>query len=129
MIETGLRSKFWEYPFANMQKVVGRTWISTLWEFLDMNSITLRYNDKDRDSVVLVDYIMAKAIQHRVSDISLFNLCRLYLQIERMSELFTADGKSIRRAIWLGQRQAIISQQHEWPRQESPSAKGWKVWQ
>jgi hypothetical protein len=75
MIEAMLGSKFWEYPYEIMRNIVGRTWISTLWEFLDINAITLRHKVAGEDCVETDAYIMAKAIQHRVSDIHIFNLC------------------------------------------------------
>jgi hypothetical protein len=63
-----------------MRKVVDRNWISPLWEFVQEYSITLRNQSNYADEPNIGQYIMNKAVQHRIHNLPLFNSCRLYLQ-------------------------------------------------
>jgi hypothetical protein len=62
-------------------------------------------------------------------DIQIFNNCRLYLQVELVSDIMTADGKAIRRNIWQG----IRDQGHKdfskiFYSQPQPGQTAWTVW-
>lgn len=60
-------------------------------------------------------------------DIRVFNFCRIYLQVELLSDIIRADGKRIRPAIWKGERQ-LNCHRWKWPHQPRPDNKGWAIW-
>jgi hypothetical protein len=128
MIESRLGLHFLEQPYEPMRKTVDCNLISTLWEFAQEYSITLRNHSNYADSSNDGQYIMDKAVRHQIHNLPLFDSCRLYLQVERLSNILTADGKCIRQAIWNGQRQPFSTPVHNWPFQPQPSTKGWNVW-
>lgn len=72
-----------------------RSWLLSLWEFVSTDKITLRkLKQPDRRSNY-DGFIMEKVTQGNFNktDIRLFNCCRIYLQVERISDILTADGK------------------------------------
>jgi hypothetical protein len=50
------------------------------------------------------------------ADLIAFNRCRIYLQVNSLAEISTADGRSINRSAWQGNR--LTTPQHLWPQQE-----------
>jgi hypothetical protein len=90
MIESGLGPHFLEQPYKPMRTSVERTWISTLWEFVQEYAINLRQNSFNETIDIDDNFIMTKAVKHRIHNISLFNACRLYLQVERVTDILTA---------------------------------------
>jgi hypothetical protein len=56
------------------------------------------------------------------------NLCRLYLQVECLSEICTIDGKEILQEIWQGNRPFNSQTKLLWPNQARPREKSWNEW-
>ena len=62
-------------------------------------------------------------------DIRVFNYCRLFLKVEMISDILTADGKSVRQDIWKGkQNDAPPLGRDDWPQQPRPTEASWKLW-
>ncbi len=59
-----------------------------------------------------------------------FNFCRIFLRVELLSDILTADGHAIRQEIWKGIHNSSISRNgsHVWPSQPRPTEKAWNVW-
>jgi hypothetical protein len=87
MTESGLGPHFLNHLHEPMRMAVDLTWFPTLWEFVQENDIALHNNTMQPTKIENANYIMAKAISCRVHNLPLFNLCRIYLQIEHMSEI------------------------------------------
>eukprot|EP00978_Attheya_sp_CCMP212_P031133 scaffold116596_cov73-Attheya_sp.AAC.1 len=61
------------------------------------------------------------------------NACRLYLQVSRVSDISTADGRKVMIQMLTGaytqeQIRMFRTTHIEWPYQERPNAKAWKLW-
>jgi Reverse transcriptase (RNA-dependent DNA polymerase) len=104
-------------------------WITSLGKFLFDYNITLHKKDENQLRFQRDDFLMNKAMECGVKgkDLKLFNACRLFLQVILISDIITADGKSIKKHIWTGDKSAheILG---EWPRQPKPDNRGWTVW-
>jgi hypothetical protein len=76
----------------------------------------------------LVRQVIQVSPSHRVSpsDLRAFNRCRLYLQVTHLSEITTADGKSITHDAWTGDRTQISPLL--WPVQAKPGPKSFRTW-
>lgn len=101
-IESGLGSNFMAYEVDdNIKFYMSRTWIFSIWEFISRYKLTLRNDYKSETRSDDYDIIMVKVLSGNFnkSDIRLFNWCRIYLQVERISDIITADGKKIRQNI------------------------------
>lgn len=129
-LESGLGPAFFSCPFAKIGSILTRGWISTLWEFVDMYKLQLvkqhPYLKRFQDD----EYIMRVAIPLlSKSELRSFNVCRLYLRIELLSDLFWIDGTRIKPAYWNGNRQLLHTIQVIWPHQPQPSKALWTTWQ
>ena len=55
------------------------------------------------------------------------NYCRMYLKVNRLSDIVTNDGQHIQVG-YLNGRKVNQASTHEWPRQQKPSITIWKLW-
>ena len=55
------------------------------------------------------------------------NMCRLYLRVNKLSDVVTNNGKYIQEGYLNGTRVNPYTT-HEWPHQAMPSLKTWKLW-
>jgi hypothetical protein len=112
-IECGLGCTFLEDKEIQMQQIVTPGWLLTVWEFLTEYRIRLKnVSVMERPQRFPTDsYIMREVCKYKWTKNILrqCNYCRLYLQVELLSDIVTADGKNIRRNIWKG----IQDQGHE----------------
>ena len=61
------------------------------------------------------------------STLQILNYCRIYLKVHRLSEIVTNDGFHIQEH-YLSERHINRIITHDWPRQEKPGCKAWKLW-
>lgn len=130
-IESGLGPNFMSYTIDDTIKFyMARSWIFSIWEFVSRFGLKLRKNHESEKRSDDDELIMEKVISGNFtkSDVKLFNWCRIYLQVERISDIITADGKKIRQTIWNGQR-THSCRKWIWPKQPRPERKGWRIWQ
>ncbi len=55
------------------------------------------------------------------------NICRLYLQVECLSEICNPTGDCLLDRVWRGER-SLSKSNFLWPRQAKPHAASWKLW-
>jgi hypothetical protein len=60
------------------------------------------------------------------ADLASFNRCRLYLGVNFLSEISSADGRALSRDAWNGSRTRLTSLL--WPYQPSPGPISWRAW-
>ena len=61
-------------------------------------------------------------------DAQTINCCRLYLQVECLSDIAT-DGRNVDQSIFNKNEPMTTSRSHlVWPQQEKPGPKAWKIW-
>jgi Reverse transcriptase (RNA-dependent DNA polymerase) len=129
-LQTGLGNNFFSTTITkNIRNYVSEGWMFTLWEFLQRYKISLQMITNETRRFDGDSFIMAKISNTNISkgDIRIFNFCRLYLQVELLSDILTADGKRIRPSIWKGER-LIQCHRWKWPHQPRPDNKGWSIW-
>ena len=56
------------------------------------------------------------------------NACRLYLRVQRLSEITVADGTALRKEALRGIDSSTFSSTDGWPRQGRPPKKDWQYW-
>ena len=77
-----------------------------------------------------MDAVSAKT-KEEVSDtnVRIINYCRNYLEVQRLSDICTADGQFIIKSVWDGDRSITQSQSRlEEILQENPGKKEWTQW-
>ena len=135
----------WAHLFAGTQKPVLEDtstflphldivdpWIKTLREFLLSSELTItipEFNDQ-RLKCENDEFIMTIAIQHMTKDeIIKVNNCRLFLRVITISDIASADGKTITTDAYWCIESAIIRGNGTWPTQERPGKKAITIWQ
>jgi hypothetical protein len=129
-LESGLGNNFFKYPATkNIKQYVTQSWMLTLWEFLARYKIDLFNLEQDCRRFNGDGFFMAQLIHHNLpkSEIRIFNLCRIYLQVELISDILTADGLKIRPTIWKGER-SFECHRWKWPFQPRPDNRAWVIW-
>ncbi len=135
--ETGLGSNFWHFPYQRMHKLLTKGWVMSIWEFLSTSEsikVTRRDNLMNRTPRFKGDRYIMQAILEQTNitgdELRMINYCRIYLQVELISDIATADGKFIRQDVWVGKR--VLEQGNtntfEWAKQPRPSEKIWQLW-
>jgi hypothetical protein len=64
-----------------------------------------------------------------IEDLSTLNRCRMYLQVNYVSEICTGDGNAISEHAWNGLRFEISHRTDSWPRYQRPYPREWSLWQ
>jgi hypothetical protein len=130
-IESGAGPNFLEQDHSKFKPFITTGWLSTLWEFLSMYNVRLsqsflvplRRSSNDK-------YIMPVVIKgkYSTSQLQLFNVCRIFLQVELVSDILNMQGTRVKEHIWKGQR--IVHSRYEcaWPVQPRPTKAAWNVW-
>jgi hypothetical protein len=63
------------------------------------------------------------------TDYNEMNYCRMYLQVTRLADISTSDGKRIRSDMQEGDRNVLNRDQTiDWPYQQKPGKASWKKW-
>lgn len=114
-------------PTKRMLGIIDNSLARSLWEFLHIYGITLNRltgNHKQFDNDEL---IMEKIYIYSfdTADIRMFNYCRIFLQITRLSEIISLDGKRIRSHIWEGNKVRHVVDDIQWFNQPCPTKKAW----
>ena len=65
---------------------------------------------------------------HSINQLKQLNACRLYLQVTFLSDITTIDGKFLLPGVIDGTNENIPTSKLEWPNQNSPDKKTWKLW-
>ncbi len=133
MIESGYGVNFLEFNIDWIFPALTFGWVVSLWEFLSEYKITLRRGDRSlartrrhsRDTY-LMQLVQTCFPKLSKTDLLQFNNCRLYLRIELLSDILTADGKAIRKSIWLGTQ--LNETSGFGPMQPRPSETSWNTW-
>jgi hypothetical protein len=135
MQESGYGFNYLEKDGSEIHSNLKQGWMASMWQYLTFNTIWLRRiattgqlkERFDWDSFIMED--MCKSQQWSTEEKKKFNYCRLYLRVELLSDVMTADGKAIRRHIWKG----IVDHTHEkftqlFYTQHRPSKTLWSTW-
>ena len=105
------------------------SWVAATWEYCVTNKITFdekcgnlhlrRENDQ---------FIMEAAMKYGMDDATLLamNRCRLYLQVNLLSEISSGDGRFLSGPSLRGVR--VTCNAYKWPAQDNPPAVDWNTW-
>jgi hypothetical protein len=130
-VTTGVGFELLREPGHFLPHAVGR-WFSSLRDFLADSELTLTIANvytvcpRREGDLVLMDE--ARTGNYTSGDVQAINRCRLYLQVECLSDICTADGLGLDPG--LKARPPTVSSQSmiQWPRQELPGKFSWAVW-
>ena len=108
-------------------------WIMCIRDFLRTYGLKVDFSATPLPKTQCVsDEFIMDAIRERggcsTTELQRVNACRMWLQVARVSDISSADGKFLRTESLVGiQTQAYLSSSH-WPRQERPPKLWWSLW-
>ena len=132
---SGLSLQLLEYLDQRAPHLEGHYYVH-LRKFLAEHKIQLecacvnRPTLEHKNDIFLMDAVCAKT-KEEVSDanVRIINYCRNYLEVQRLSDICTADGQFIIRSVWDGDRSITQSQSLlEEILQDKPGKKEWAEW-
>jgi hypothetical protein len=76
------------------------------------------------------EYIMKLIVlgKYKPEELRVFNACRLYLQVELLSDILNAQGTKVKEHVWQGQRVNHSRYTTLWPKQPRPTNSCWHKW-
>ncbi len=130
-VTTGVGVELLREPGHFLPHAVGRCFAS-LRDFLADSELTLTIANvytvcpRREGDLVLMDE--ARTGNYTSGDVQAINRCRLYLQVECLSDICTADGLGFDPG--LKAKPPTVSSQSmiQWPRQELPGKLSWAAW-
>ena len=132
MIHVGIGDKnLFEIPFKPFGYLLPRTWIKSLWEFVDEYSITMpTYKNilktkRDNDKFIMEAFHNAN---YSKKELLKLNRCRMYLKVDTLSDITNGMGDRICRLTYNGQRTHNFKRTYDWPEQPKPDEKHWLLW-
>jgi hypothetical protein len=81
---------------------------------------------RERDRTLMETFISLN--KYTTKELYRLNLCRLFLQVECLSEICNATGDAILPEIWQGNRTHDSTSRILWPNQARPHEKSWSAW-
>jgi hypothetical protein len=132
-LELGLPGWLTDHSYQLFKDLPTRSWITTVWQFLDRFKIELR-----NSGAVLLDrrtndrFLMQEFARqgYRGQELVLLNTCRMFLHSVTLSDLCTVDGSALSTAAWHGHRISTTCSEYRWPRvQLSLPSRYWSLWQ
>ena len=132
MIHVGIGERnIFDLDFDAFGHLLPPTWIRSLWQFIHEYKIELPSHDfmlkKKRDE----DKFLMEAFHtngFNAQQLQQLNRCRHYLQVETLSDITDGTGNQISKQAYDGRKTTHSLHSHDWPVQERPNAKHWKLW-
>ena len=132
IIHVGIGEKsLFDIEFKSFGHLLPRTWIRSLWEFIEEYKINLPTYDfilkkkREGDIFLMEAFHLTGFNKHQLQQL---NRCRLYLHAETLSDITDGTGNLISKQAYDGRRIPTSSSSHDWPVQEKPNEIHWKLW-
>jgi hypothetical protein len=122
-----------QHDYKHYQPIANYGWIANLWKFVSVYRIDIkRTNTPIKFRIRQDSYLVQKVFeegQWTKTQKNEFNICRLYLKVELLSDIITAKGTHIKRHILNGEYIDICTEfctsNFQSPH---PITKAWKSW-
>ena len=132
-VELGLPGPVLSKAFSAFGILATDSWLKHTWKFLSSNDMAIEDVLEEIPERAENDQYLMQAFYNagfRGWELRRLNLCRLYLQVATISDLVTADGKTITLSAWEGQTDNRTARPAvEWPNQGRPGSSDWQRWQ
>jgi hypothetical protein len=104
----GISTSFLNAPFAAYNSLADKTWFTSVWRFSDKLGITLSITNAwlppapQGQDVNLMEYFSSQNIHP--SHLKSINRCRIYLQVLNLSDIVSADARTIIPQVLVGEK-------------------------
>ena len=130
-IELGLPMSPLSYDFQKWNRCTTRTKFHVMWQFCSESGLQLQDGLPDTPILRVSDqFLMSIFESHKCTpkELEILNRCRLFLQVELLSDICTGDGSSLRSDILTLRNPPAHRSTRIWPRSGRPNASCWKFW-
>ena len=125
-VEIGVAGPVLSQSFRHLGILATNGFVKHTWQFLAENGFTIEDQVGDLKLRSQGDeFLTAAFVRHGIKGKALLrmNMCRLYLQVDSVSDITTADGRYITWAAQHGRRDHTLPQYHRWP---TPGERVWE---
>ena len=123
-LQVGCCGTFWTKPYAKWGKLAPRCWVSSLWEYVYENEITLRVDgltsltgQRIHDRCLMS---IAMEIYGSRNVLCRINRVRIYLEVYWLSDIATGDGERVEECCVEGSKVRARRSKYTWMK-EQPS--------
>ena len=103
----GVQDVILNYEYKKYSFLCPECWIKTVWEFMSERSLSIQgWKQKRPLKRENDEFLITKFVQHQVpqEDIRVLNECRIYLQVETLSDITNGNGCRISECFYNGRR-------------------------
>ncbi|CAJ1969985.1 unnamed protein product [Cylindrotheca closterium] len=131
-LETGTSFGLFQQDYSNTAILASNTWLKRVWKELEDLDIYVALDTpvlplRCEGDALLIEVFMELEVDQDA--LKWLNWCRMFLQVCTVSDIVTADGRSIRESMWHGERDYTHRSSYQWPRTARPNRNHWRVWQ
>jgi Reverse transcriptase (RNA-dependent DNA polymerase) len=131
--EIGIGLDIFQHDYNIYKAIITKSWISSLWEFLEDTKIVLKRTKVSSPLRMIGDVFLNQAVfasnEWSPNDKVEFNNCRMFLGVELLSDIITANGTSIRSSCFQGIIQSTSEQFIKYnAKVPRPTGGAWNTW-
>ena len=132
-ISAGLNSPIFTLPYSKYNMLIEKGWLQDLWLSAELYDVKIQGSYVTPAINRVNDYaLMEKLIQldmYTDEDIKSINRCRIYLQVQNLSEITNGHGTQISFCAKNYIKDPDRISNYEWPKQPFPSKRDWEAWE
>jgi len=129
-LHIGLPGLILNYEYDRYSFLCPPCWIKTVWKFMDSQKLHMkgwnsRPHQRENDT-----FLIQAILSHQISqkEVLVLNECRIYLQIEKLSDIANGDGLRISECFYYGRRDKHKKSTLTWPNLKRPNVTKWLIW-
>ncbi len=133
-LHIGFCTPLFQYSFSKIAKYCERTWLTSLWEFIDSIEATIHVEThwtlppQRAQDVFVMEVLSNPCFSFSPKMLKRINTCRIFLQVLTLADICDTSGTSICTNILKGIRHSDRCSQYLWADQSSPSLTAWSLW-
>ena len=130
----GFGSPLFNYPFNRVSKFCDKTWLTSLWEYVNSIGAVIHLEDEwiilpqREGDIFLMEAFANPRLGLPPKTLKRLNSCRLFLQVLTLADICDGLGTSICVNSLRGQKHTDRKSRYEWANQAFPSPKAWSLW-
>jgi hypothetical protein len=131
-LQVGSAKPFFTLPYPHYARWIDSTWLTAIWKHtvqlqmqVEVEHHWLPTLTREND-IMLMDLFMTLNFSH--SQLKLINNCRLFLQVLTLSDITSADGKTLLPNYTKGIVSTDRTSSLKWPEQTRPPPSAWTLW-
>ena len=135
-VEVGKSGSIFQQPYKKIEQYMTTSWMKHTMEFMDTYKFRIQGHThklrtwRENDSMLMDDIERKQGVYISIEEKQAFQRCRLFLQVNTLSDITNGQGTNILEAAWECKKQwePISGQAYSWPHQTRPSKADRQRW-